>query len=389
MFPGLRMAALSGGLVALLLADGCREPAPADLPGVAPVGLTWQPVALPGGDDRLMLRDVATCAGRWYLVGGAAATDGTERPLAWRSVDGRHWEPLVVRAASFYGRQSVLYAAACRDGRLAGLGSRVGGVHGNPRVAGWRQAADGSLVEVPAGAELYGGPNAAGVTRMTAGPAGWLTVGNRISGAAVWVATDPARFEIVESARELASDAAGRTWVFDATASPGGWLAVGGVGRSGRVERDSVAWASPDGRTWRRQEVPAAAGYDELQRVTTVADRPVAVGPRGPAFGAWRDDGAGWSAAGEFDSTQGGGVATVSDLVALDGRLYVAVSDGTAHRLWASDDRGDSWRPVLAPTPVLPAGAGRMVTLGAQDHRLLVVVDDGAGVAIWSAVSPA
>ncbi|MBE1492215.1 hypothetical protein [Plantactinospora soyae] len=397
MLRGRRVGAVVAVLAALALAGGCREPLRGDeargdrIDREAPIDPGWVASTLPapdGGAERLMVRDVAACADRWFLVGGAVAADGTERPVAWRSGDGRSWEPLAVDAESFYGRRAVLYAVACRDGRLAALGARAGGVHGNPRVTGWRQTDDGFLAEVPAPFELFGGPTAASVARMAGGPSGWLIVGNRISGAAAWVTGDPAAFEIVEAAPGLASDAAGRTWAFDATAGPGGWLAVGGIGRSGRVERDPVAWVSRDGRGWQRQEVPAITGYDELQRVTVVDGHRIAVGPRGTTFGTWRDDGSGWVPAGRFGSTEGGGTATVSGLVGIDGQLYAAVSDGTAQRLWISDDEGGSWRPMRGPVPNLPAGAARAVTLGTQGHRLVLAVDDGTHSTLWSTGTP-
>lgn len=380
------MAAVLG---VLLLAGGCREPAWDVRAQDDEINPSWSALFLRGsGAERLMVRDVVACAGRWFLVGGAAADDGTERPVAWRGVDGRAWEPLSVRADSFYARQSVLYAAACRDGRLAALGAQAGGVHGNPRVSGWRQPDGGSLVEVPARFELYGGPTAASVTRMTAGSPGWLIVGNRISGAAVWTAPDPTAFEIVEAAPGLASDAEGRTWAFDATAGPDGWSAVGAIGRAGRVERDPMAWVSADGLHWRRQEVPAITGYDELQRIVTVDGHRIALGPRGSRYGAWRDDGHGWTVVGEFGTTDGDGPATVAGLVGIDGQLWAAASDGTGYRLWISDDEGGSWRAVQGPAPAMPAGADRGVALGVQDHRLLLAVDDGAGARLWSTGTP-
>ncbi|ROT31113.1 hypothetical protein EF879_15860 [Micromonospora sp. HM5-17] len=327
------------------------------------------------------------CGGRWILAGAELSADGTARPMAWHSPDGRAWEPFVVRPDSHYGRRAVLYATACRDGVLAALGTQAGGAHGNPRVTAWRQAEDGALVEVPAPFELFGGPDAAHVGRMTAGPAGWLIVGSRVSGAAVWRAGDPARFELVAAAPGLASDAEGRTWAFDAVAGPDGWLVVGGVGRTGRIERDPLAWVSRDGLSWQRRAVPGAPGYDELQRVVLINGHAVAVGPSGSTFGVWRDEGRGWVAVGHFGRI-GGGAAIVADLAVLDGELWAAVSDGRHHRVWVSADEGGSWREVPAPVPELPAGGGRAVALAAQGHRLLIVVDDGSGVRLWGTPAP-
>lgn len=360
------------------------RPAPAIDPG-------WSPVVLPGADgaERLAVRAATTCANRWYLVGGAVAADGAARPMAWQSRDGRSWSPLPVRADSFYGRRAVLYAVSCRADQLVALGARAGGVHGNPRVSGWRLVADGALTEVPAPFELFGGPTAANVARVLAGPSGWLIVGNRISGAAVWRAADPGGFEIVEAAPELASDGRGRTWALDAVAdADGGWLLVGGIGRAGRVERDPLAWASADGRDWRRQEVPAAVGYDELQRVILVNGHPLAVGRHGSTFGVWRNDGTGWTTVGRFGRIGSAGPASVAGLVAVGGQVHAVVSDGASHRLWVSADGGAAWRELAGPVPAPPAGGDRAVVLAADEQRLLLAVDDGASTRAWTTPAP-
>jgi hypothetical protein len=386
--PGIRAAAAVAALTALTVA-GCHRPAPGQGQGAGP-DPTW--VALPppapdGDTGRVSVRQVVYCGGHWVLVGAEVAADGATRPMAWRSPDGRSWQPFVVRADSHYGRAAVLYTAACRDGLLAALGARSGGVHGNPRVTGWRQTGDRTLTEVPAPFELFGGPTAASVGRITAGPAGWLIVGNRVSGAAVWRATDPADVALVEAAPGLASDAQGRTWAHDAVAGPDGWLVVGGIGRTGRPERDPLAWVSRDGLSWQRREVPGVTGYDELQRVVVVDGHPVAVGPRGATFGVWRDEGRGWAQVGHFGRI-GGGAGSVADLAVLDGELWAAVSDGERHRFWVSRDAGGSWREPPGPAAELPSGGGRTVTLAAHDHRLLVAVDDGTGPRLWWAWPP-
>jgi hypothetical protein len=377
-------------IAALLTAAGglaaCGEPAEREEPPLRP---TWSEVTLPvpAGTGRAVPRDAAECAGRWYVVGAVAAPDGGTVPAAWTSTDAQTWTPVPVRPRTFYGRQNVLYTVACREGRMAAVGGKVGGAHGNPRVSSWRQLDDGSLDEVLAGFELYGGPYAVNVARLTAGPAGWLIVGNRTSGAAVWLSPDSKQFRILEGVPGLASDGAGETWLFDAVPVTDGWLAVGGIIGKGRIDRDPMAWTSPDGRTWTRVEVPGTEEYDELQRVVVADDTPVAVGLRGRAFGAWRREGDGWAAAGGFGAPAGSGVPAVRGLAVTPDGVLAATSDGVAHALWLSPDRGGSWRGVSAPA-AMPVGADKAVAVAAGGGSLLLLVDDGRAGRAWLAPTP-
>ncbi|WP_435207283.1 hypothetical protein [Micromonospora sp. bgisy143] len=378
------------GLFALLLA-GCDGPSgPSGGGSTAAAGPAsrpaWQAVTLPappGGAGRLLVRDAAACAGRWFLVGGVADASGGTRPAAWTSVDGTTWSVLPVRADSFYGKQNVLSSVACRDGRAAVIGAKVGGAHGYPRVSTWRQVADGALVEVQASFETYGGPKAVNVSRLAAGPSGWLIVGNRSAGAASWVSSPPAAdFALVEGAPGLASDAAGVTWAFDAVATSSGWLAVGGLLPAGRIDRDPAVWSSPDGRSWQRTVLPGGPEYEELQRVALAGGMPVAVGLRGATFGAWRQEAAGWVSAGAFGRRSDAGVPQVASLVAADGRLFAAVTDGARYSVWVSTDRGGSWREAALPSEVT-AGADRDVAVVAVGDRWWVAVDDGSRSGLW------
>ncbi|MGC4875248.1 hypothetical protein ACLQ26_03125 [Micromonospora sp. DT43] len=378
------------GLFALLLA-GCDAPsAPsADRPSAAAAPAlrpAWQALTVPappGGAGRLLVRDVAACAGRWFLVGGVVDTAGDTRPAAWTSVDGTTWTVLPVRADSFYGKQNVLSSVACRDGRAAVIGAKVGGAHGNPRVSTWRQLADGALVEVQASFETYGGPKAVNVSRLAAGPSGWLIVGNRSAGAASWVSSPAAaEFALVEGAPGLASDATGVTWAFDAAATSSGWLAVGGLLPAGRIDRDPAVWSSPDGRSWQRTVLPGGPDYEELQRVVLAGGVPVAVGLRGATFGAWRQEATGWVAAGAFGRRSGAGVPQVASLVASGDRMFAAVTDGARYSVWVSADRGGSWREAAMPLDVA-ASADRDVALVAVGDRWWLAVDDGSRSGLW------
>ncbi len=390
------------GLVACTSTSRSGEwaPTPVAVPAATPV---WQKATLPAPlGRRVVVRASTACGGRWFVTGAlidpAAATGtdsdagsgaGTE-PAAWTSTDGLTFTALRIAPHSHYGRISVLYSAGCRAGRLAAIGAQTGGAHGNPRVSTWRLDSAGVLTEVVAAFELFGGPRAVNVSRLAGGPAGWMIAGNRTSGAAIWVSTqpDPTDFRLLEAHPPLGSDPAGDTWAADVTADgPVGdsrWLAVGGVLRPGRIDRDPVAWSSSDGHRWSRVEADSIDEYDELQRVVSVGPAAVAVGLRGKAFGVWRADlgDETFGLVGAFGSTGDRGMGFVRDLTATDRWLVASVSDGTAYEMWISDQTGVAWRPVASPRPVRSAW-NTAVTVAGQNDQVLVGLDDAGGATVW------
>lgn len=358
-----------------------------DTPGRAapmPTSVPWQPVSLPveRDDRRTVIRDITWCAGHWYAVGADVTVDGTTSPAVWHSTDAIRWQRLAATGHTHYGKLNILTAAACRDGRLAAVGSMSGGAHGNPRTSSWQQRPDGAVVEVSAGFELFGGPAAVNVGRIAAGAQGWLIVGNRIGGAAVWLSAEADRFDIVEDEPGLASDDEGRTWAHDAVAADDGWLVAGAIGRPGRTDRDPMLWESADGLRWQRVPVTGGPANEELQRLALSGTTPVAAGQRGEVFGAWRGGDDEWQQSGEFGSTDGPGVPLVRALAA-DGDLVVAVtSTGATHQLWYSTDGTRSWQELIAPTAV-PASAEQVAVVAAGGGQLLILVDDATSVRAW------
>ncbi|WCN79892.1 hypothetical protein [Micromonospora sp. LH3U1] len=382
-----RMGVVLGVLAVLVTACGssacpdCEEP--------RPVRPAWQSVDLPitpGAPGRPVLRDATACAGRWYVVGGVVDLAGETRPAAWSSPDAISWVPLPTAPVTFYGQQHVLSAAACRDGRLAAVGAKNGGAHGNPRTGTWRQAPDGTLHEVDAPFERYAGPRAVNVARLAAGPQGWLIAGSRIDGAAVWISPDAAGFALVEGAPELAGDERGRTAAYDAVAVPSGWLVVGALLPPGGTALVPLAWSSADGRSWRRAALPVVDGRGQAQRVAVLGDVPVAVGSVRAGFGSWRLTTQGWRPAGGFGAA-GTGVASAAGLVAVGQGLVAVTRDGDRHGLWLSVDVGESWRAMTMPQPV-PDSGDTAVAVTSTGDRLLLVADDGkTSRAWWAGVS--
>jgi hypothetical protein len=392
------VAALLAALVATTMGCTATQPPPPNPP--PPLALPWQEVSLPAAPagERNVLRAAAVCDGHWYLVGAYGGAADATRPAAWRSRDGVAWSAMPVSAYSYYGVRSELSTAACRNGRLVTLGGKPGGAHGNPRISSYHVVTDSDgveiLTEVGASFELYGGPRANNVGRMAAGPQGYLIVGNRTAGAAVWLSPDGSAFEILEGVPVLASDADRVTWAADAAALDGDWIVVGGAVAAGRTDRDVYAWRSTDGRTWTTMPTESdPAAYDELSVVAEQGGTLVGIGSHGGAFQAWRLASDGWRLAGAFGTTRASATngrrtaVIATDLAAAGDQLLGMVILGGEHHLWHSPDGGLAWQPVTSPTP-MPAGPQRgaaIVGIDGATGQFLLAVDDGADSRVFVA----
>jgi hypothetical protein len=376
--------ALVGALLVLTVLGCDRD----EQPTPAPIRPDWHEVTLPtppGPVGRLAVRDATACAGRWYLVGAVIGDGESSRPAAWTSSDGRTWTLMHLDPSSYYARRAVLTSVACRDGRVAMIGSRSGGAHGNPRVTSWYQRDDGTLVDMRAPFELYGGPEAVSVRQVVAGPPGWLIAGNRLSGAAVWVSGDATDFRIVDDDPALRSDSRTRTSALDQVWDGAAWTVVGRVEPTGRVSPVPLAWTSTDGERWTRQPVPAGTnGFADLERVVAANDGLAAVGLRGNRYGEWRRISATWQVGRAFggfaaDST---GARFVSGLVARGDGLLTAVSDGERYRLW-SDTGSAPWREVVTPARP-PTNGDTRLSVASDGDTVLLLSDDGASGHVWT-----
>lgn len=341
----------------------------------------------PGPPGRIALRDATACAGRWYLVGAIIGADGGSRPAAWTSTDASDWQPMRLAPATYYARQDLLTSVACRNGRVAALGAKSGGAHGNPRTSSWYQRTDGTLVDMPATFVLYGGSQAISVDRIAAGPDGWLIAGSRTSGAAVWTSVDATDFRIHDHDPALASDADHQTAAVDAAPDGAGWTVVGRVQVPGRVSPVPMAWTSPDGRSWQRQEVPPGTdGFADLERVESTDQGMVAIGIRGRTFGCWRRTDGRWVARQTFGRIVPGGASFVTGLVTSGRHLFATVSDGSRFGLWTGSTSG-RWQQVAIP--VVPRNSGTAkLSVAASGDTVLLLADDGSAGTLWRASSP-
>lgn len=375
----MRRSAASVLLGAVLLAAACSADGPVP---EREVRIGWEAATLPvpaGDPGRAAPRDAVLCGGTWYVAGAVIAPDGAPRPAVWRSADATGWAEVPLAPLTYYGRQNILYAIACRDGRVAAVGAKSGGVHGNPRIATWYQREDGSLVEVQAQFTLYGGEDAVGVSRLAGGPAGWLISGNRVGGAAAWISADATEFTLVEFGQRLGVP---NTSAADGIPGGAGWFVVGGVLARTGIGRDAAAWTSADGREWTAVPFPAEEGDDALLRVVQVNGGLLAVGVRGDSFGVWRERGGTWSATDRFGATRGNIAAGVGGVAALGDTLLVSTEAGAGRSLWAGG--GTGWQHATIPRNV-PAGGDAALTVVGAGGITLLVLDDGRSGGVWRA----
>ncbi|NYE36156.1 hypothetical protein F4692_001260 [Nocardioides cavernae] len=373
----------------LLVLAGCDAAAPE--PDPDPVRVTWVERSLPappGAPGRSVVRDATQCGDGWWVAGAVFLDRPTEtrdtRPALWFSADRTTWESVPVDARTYWGRRAILGSIACSRGRIAVVGARSGGAHGNPRVTTFR-IDHGTLVDVRATFVQYGGVTATNVGPIAGGPEGWLITGNRISGPGVWVTDDPREFTRVEGEPGLTDDgdlealAQGAGWAGDE------WVVVGAGARTGEhVNPDPLAWTSPDGLRWTREEMPGADGAQDVHRVVSSEDgRLVAVGRDRGAFAAWVRDDDGWAEPVNFGriAEEWRGAPYVASLALTPAGVLATLSTGDHYELWQSDD-ARAWRRVDVPLEPQTAGDHTLVVAGGDE--LLAVADAGDGGHVWT-----
>lgn len=377
------------GWVALVLlvaplAVACDDPEP------EPFAIEWveRPLPAPGGaPGRSVVRDAVGCGDGWWVVGAVFLDRPSEtrdtRPAAWFSPDRQTWTSVPVETGTYWGRRAILNSVACSRGRIAAVGARSGGAHGNPRVTTFRMEG-GTLVDVPALFTQYGGVSATNVGPIAGSPTGWLITGNRTSGPGVWFTDDPREFTRVEAEPgltdhgDLESLAQGAGWAGDE------WVVVGSGARTGRhLDPDPLAWTSKDGLVWTLGEMPAADGIQDVHRVVLLDDgRVLAVGRSGDGFAAWVRDDDGWEAPVSFGAIadEWRGAPYVASLASTPAGVLATVSTGNRYELWQTGD-GRAWQRVDVPLEPQTAGDHTLMAVAGDD--LLLVADAGDGGHVW------
>ncbi|MDR7252803.1 hypothetical protein J2X46_001788 [Nocardioides sp. BE266] len=383
-------------VAAALVLAGCTDDADRpDEPRHVTVSWAEHPLPAPAGSPgRSVVRDAVQCGDGWWVVGAVFLDHPSEtrdtRPAAWFSSDRETWRSVEVGTTTYWGRRAILNSVACSRDRVAVVGARSGGAHGNPRVTTFREDGGGGLVDVPALFIQYGGVTATNVGPIAGGPTGWLITGNRTSGPGVWFTDDPREFTRVEEEPGLTDDgdleslAQGAGWTGDE------WVLVGAGARTGRhLDQDPLAWTSPDGLTWTPEEMPAADGVQDVHRVVALDDgRALAVGRSEDGFAAWVRDDDGWGQAVSFGAIADSwrGAPYVASLTSTPLGVLATLSTGDHYELWQTGD-GRTWRQVDVPLEPQTAGDHALMAVAGED--LLLVGDAGDGGHVWSgAVNP-
>lgn len=355
------------------------------------VDIAWSEEPLPphpGAAGQSVVRDAVECGGRWYVVGAVFLDNPSEtrdtRPAAWSSTGKQGWRPVEIDADTYWGRRAILNSVACSRGRVATVGARSGGAHGNPRVTTFHLDAGGTLVDAEALFTQFGGVSATNVGPISGGDEGWLIAGNRLSGPGVWVTDDPRAFTKVEEEPGLTDDGELESLAQASAWDGESWVLVGAGASPGQMlDRDPLAWTSPDGLTWTREEMPSNSESEDVHRVIGVKDGQVlAVGLSGDTFAAWERREAGWSRAATFGSVAEdlAGAPYFASLAETAVGILATVSDGATYALWHSRDGGSCG---TVETPLTPGVAGNHTLVVGTGDDLLLLADAGAGGRVW------
>ena len=373
-------------------------PAPsASTTGGTSGGFTWQlvPSAQFGGAelDRIeVLPDgLLAIGGPW---GGPAVPSGsTPRPTLWRSTDGLAWRrladsPAFAGTGGPYSRfDSIAGVAPGRTGLVAVGATNEGDMSAfdaeawtSPDSVSWQRAVvsgakDAAMNDVAAGP---GGFVAVGIDGHTSG--GTQMVGSR--GAAVWTSADGKRWTRLPTEADFAGAEMTRV-----IAGPSGYLAVGLDMPAASVRQSTwpgpPIWISADGTHWKRVVADIGAprtGVDVTGVAWTgheyvIAGREFQSGFNGIATSP---DGRTWTASELQAPAPGGATLTIADLEA-GGSPFVAVGwlsvapDSARAVVWESAG-GSRWESVpylplfenAAPVGVVRTGSGTLVVLSQE-----------------------
>jgi hypothetical protein len=372
-------------------------PAPsASTTGDTSGGFTWQlvPSAQFGGTelDRIeVLPDgLLAIGGPW---GGPAVPSGsTPRPTLWRSTDGLAWRrladsPAFAGTGGPYGWfDSIAGVAPGRTGLVAVGATNEGDMSAfdaeawtSPDGVSWQRAVvsgakDAAMNDVAPGP---GGFVAVGIDGHTSG--GTQMVGSR--GAAVWTSADGKRWTRLPTEADFAGAEMTRV-----IAGPSGYLAVGRDMPAASVRQSTwpgpPIWISADGTHWERVVADIGAprtGGDVTGLAWTGHEYVMAVGCCSGFNGiATSPDGRSWTAAELQAPAPGGAIFTIADLEA-GGSPFVAVGwlgvapDSARAVVWESAG-GSRWESVpslplfenAAPVGVVRTGSGTLVVLSRE-----------------------
>ena len=337
-------------------------------------GRSGHPEHFPG---QAIMADVAALAGG-SLVSVGYVNPGWH-PIAWTSDDASTWSLRDMGSTAFTFPVAL---AAAMDGGVVAVGRS-----GSAPMA-WTSPDGRSWLSHPV-PTLGHGSVAERMTAVVATPDGYLAGGSLgpelfERHARFWQSTDGSTWRPIEDDPAAFADAEVRSVVrFGA-----GYVAIGVLGTAQQIT-GSVAWTSPDGRTWTRSDDPDLGRGRAVALVEASSGQLVAVGSdldEREAFAWTSPDGRSWRLAPSEASRQYPGKIRMTDVTIVGDELvgvgnYVGVQYGTATS-WVSRD-GRSWQAARsAPVQeqgefyaLIPAGPGAVAvgSFGAPDNYIPTV----------------
>lgn len=290
-------------------------------------------------------------------------------------------------------RGTVLVSSIAAAG---GTQLAVGGADGHPAI--WRRAGSGAwkLVSGTSPA-VFRRPGVAKLTSIAHGTAGWIAVGDVVSGAVqqsvVVTSTDGVTWRALDT---MAAFAGPDNFVTGVTAGPGGYVVVGKQVSKGRVF--SAMWWSADLRNWVLGSNGGLDGRLKSSVAYAVAAVPigfVAAGTHGDCHSVWTSpDGRHWTVHDVLVPT--GATSAMLNLLAVNGNSvaaagYAVTKAGNIPIVVVSVDGGTHWRQIVLDAPgglgavtaltaagagfvaagqAGPAAAGHAVTWRTEDNNL-------------------
>jgi hypothetical protein len=297
------------------------------------------------------------------------------------------------------GGQLAISAVVAADGEQLA----AGGADGYPAI--WRRGSgtSWSLADGAANGVLAGRPGIETLTAMTHGPAGWLAVGDVVSGTqqhpVVVTSADGATWQAEDGTPAFGT---GGLYTYGAAAGQDGYVIVGEQVTGNRVF--AAAWRSAGFGTWTRGDNDGLDGRLESSAMFAVAAGPeglIAVGGHGAGPAVWTSrDGQQWTVTDLPLPT--GATSAVLRQVAAHGTRVVAMGNAVTGKetvpfAEVSMDGGASWRGVTLPSPgkqaavtALAASDAGFVATGqtGQPNDPAAVVWTSADGKTWTAARP-
>jgi hypothetical protein len=312
--------------------------------------------------------------------------------------------PLTLNGAAFSGypgqRGAVTISSIASAG---GIQLAAGSADSHPAI--WRRDASGTWTLVSAASPaLYLLPGAENLISIAHGPAGWIAVGDVVSGAAprpvVVTSANGVTWQPADTQAAFAGPGISITAV---AAGPDGYVVVGSQVTAGRAF--TVLWWSADLRTWIQASNGGLDGRVQPSAAYAVAAVPasfVAVGTHGSGSAIWTSgDGRQWAV--HDVPAPAGASAAVLRMVTVNGSRIVAggyavTRAGDVPIAVVSADGGLRWHQAVLSAPgglgtvtaLTAAGSGFIaagqVGTAAARHAVTWSSPDGLS---WSAATPA